>query len=331
MQNKLCVIGVYFGRLPKYFPLWLKTAASNTHVDFYIFTDQQFEHHLPNVFRADMTLQAMKQRASRVLGFDAALTTPYKCCDYKIIYGLIFADYVQGYDYWAHTDFDMMYGDITFFAQQYELYKYDKFLPLGHLSFYRNTEESNHHFMKTIKNVTRDYREVFTQERCFGFDEGPHHGLIAIYMQNKLPFMKKKLYVDIDKFRYRYCQSPLCFEQETIVNYKHQVFYWEKGKVYQAWWDKGTISREEYIYIHFQHRPNYELTFDPADVDAFYITNQGFFPKSGEVTLEDIRTLNPYHGAMYEAIERKYKYVRLRCRNYLNAIQRKLKQLFDAQ
>lgn len=321
VDNRICVIGTYFGKLPNYFPLWLKTAAYNPTIDFYIFTDQQFEQRFPNIFRIGITLEDMRKRSSKAMGFEVSLKTPYKCCDYKPVYGLIFADYIQKYDYWAHTDFDMMYGDLQSFADRYDLYQYDKFLPLGHLSFYRNTEECNHHFMKSIEGSGMDYKMVFTQERCFGFDEQPKRGLIAIYTQNQLPFMKKKLYVDIDKYLHRYCQSPLCFEQEEMVNYEQQVFYWEKGKVYRAWSEGRAIHREEYIYIHFQHRPNYALTFDPETIDAFYITNKGFIPKTGGVTQEDIHALNPYRGALYEAVERKFKYYRNR---YKKAIQRRL-------
>ena len=38
-MNKTVIIGVYFGKFPEYFDLWLKSAEYNRNVDFLIFTD----------------------------------------------------------------------------------------------------------------------------------------------------------------------------------------------------------------------------------------------------------------------------------------------------
>ena len=90
-----------------------------------------------------MTLVKMKTLAQNVLGFDVCLDRPYKCCDFKPIYGLIFKEYVSEYEYWGHCDFDLIFGDLQSFFDRYDLYKYDRFIPLGHLSLYRNTDEVN--------------------------------------------------------------------------------------------------------------------------------------------------------------------------------------------
>ena len=140
-MNKLCVIGVYFGNLPNYFSLFLKSCQFNKTIDFYFFTDSVESKEMGNIFFVNMKLEEVRARASEVLGFDAVLSRPYKCCDYKILYGEIFKDYVGKYDYWGHCDFDLIFGDLQSFFDQYQLYDYDRFLTRGHLAMYKNTKE----------------------------------------------------------------------------------------------------------------------------------------------------------------------------------------------
>ena len=41
-RYKVCVIGVYFGKLPEYFNLWLKSCEYNKDIDFLIVSDNNF-------------------------------------------------------------------------------------------------------------------------------------------------------------------------------------------------------------------------------------------------------------------------------------------------
>lgn len=302
MENKICVIGVYFGKLPNYFDLWLQSAAYNSKVDFLIFTNQKKKELPKNVRFIEMTLAQMQKRASKVLGFSAVLDQPYKCCDYKVIYGLIFNDYITKYEYWAHTDFDLIYGDLLFFIEKYQMYRYDKFLPLGHLSFYRNIAESNYHFM--ADGAKYDYKKVYTNKNNFAFDE--MNGLIAIYKSNNFSFFKKKVMLDITEAHHRFTQGSLTIEDNEIVtNYDYQVFYWENGKVYRAYYENGIINTEEYMYIHFKRRPNFDVPFDIHTTSAFYINADGFHKKCEDVTLETIKQHNPFPGVSFEIKEKK--------------------------
>ena len=33
-MHKICVVGIYFGRFPEYFPLWLNSCGYNKTIDF---------------------------------------------------------------------------------------------------------------------------------------------------------------------------------------------------------------------------------------------------------------------------------------------------------
>ena len=52
------------------------------------------------------------------------------------MFGVILEEYFSGYDYWGHSDLDVIYGDLTYFFKKFNLERYDKFLPLGHLCLY---------------------------------------------------------------------------------------------------------------------------------------------------------------------------------------------------
>ena len=56
MKNKICVIGVYLGTLPRYFSLWLKSCENNPSIDFLLFTDQVLGGMPSNVKIYPMTL-----------------------------------------------------------------------------------------------------------------------------------------------------------------------------------------------------------------------------------------------------------------------------------
>lgn len=310
-MNNICVIGAYFGKFPRYFPLWLKSCAKNPTVDFLIFTNQDISDTPENIKIYPMTLEKMKKLAEIALGFPVSLERPYKCCDFKVIYGLIFREYLSQYDYWGHCDFDLIFGDLQMFFKKYNLYGYDRFLPLGHLSLYRDCREVNYRFQCAGAMV--DYKTVFTTNKSYAFDELP--GLTRIYLQNGFSMLTERIFADIASVYHRYRIIDEYSLDIKAKNYKYQVFYWEKGKIYRAFWDKGSLHKEEYIYIHFKKRPNFTVDFDAEDADSFYITNQGFFPKTKEVTLEDIKRYNPYHGWLYEKFEKsRYKIKTYWCR-----------------
>lgn len=299
-MNKICIVGVYFGPFPNYFPLWLESCAHNPTIDFLVFGDQQFDNAPPNVRYVNITLADIRKRASQIVGFPVELNTPYKCCDCKPLYGLVFHEYLAQYDYWGHCDFDLIFGDLACFFEKYQIHKYDKFLALGHLGLYRNTEEVNSRFK--CKGSELSYRDVYSVERNLAFDELP--GMANIYATNGFSMFKDRIFVDIATVYHRYRiidEYPL---DEKPINYPNQIFYWENGKTYRLYENNKGLLSEEYIYIHFQKRPNYELNFNPQEYERVLITNKGFIPLNRMITKEDIRKYNPYRGAIFEKTER---------------------------
>ena len=140
----ICIINAYFGKLPNYFSLWLKSASFNPNIDFYVFGNCIYDDRLPdNVKMYHIELEDIKKKATEILGMEAALETPYKLCDYKVLYGLLFEEYIKNYDYWGQCDLDLIWGNLEKCFVENRIIDYDKFFPLGHLSLYRNTHDIN--------------------------------------------------------------------------------------------------------------------------------------------------------------------------------------------
>lgn len=309
-MNTICIIGVYFGNFPNYFPLWAKSCAKNSKIDFRIYTDANYDGVLPqNVHFVEMTLSKLRELASRKLGFEINLQRPYKCCDLKPMYGLIFEDDLKPYEYWGECDFDLIWGDLYSFLTKYQYKKYDKFLSLGHLSFYRNTPVINRAFMLPGDYKKGGYKKVLeTEENCV-FDE--ESGISQIFIHNKLPFFKQRIFADITPLYKRFTLSPFNSSIENHPkNYKNQIFYYQDGKTYRDYIINGRLKREEFMYVHFRSRGNYMPSADVISGISYYITNEGFILKEGETTLDIINKYNKCDSLFCEKL--KYWWVIIR-------------------
>lgn len=67
-----------------------------------------------------------------MLGMQVWLEKPYKLCDFRPLYGEIFSNYVDGYDFWGYCDCDLIFGDIRKFLTEELLSTKDYLLGMGH-------------------------------------------------------------------------------------------------------------------------------------------------------------------------------------------------------
>lgn len=171
-KNKIVILIPYYGKFPWYFSYFLHSCRFNLTIDFIIFTDTIFSRALPpNVRVISKTLSDIKELASRALQMPASLEFPYKLCDFRPAYGLIFQEYTVGYDFWGQGDIDVIYGDLRGFMNDEMLDKYD-FISVRHdyttgcFALYRNTGLMNNIFKRS-----KDYERVFSTISYLGFDE----------------------------------------------------------------------------------------------------------------------------------------------------------------
>jgi len=287
-KYSICVVGVYFGKLPEYFNLWLKSCENNRSIDFFVVGDNELENLPSNVRYVKMDLCEMKELAQRKLGMKISLEKPYKCCDFKVVYGRIFEDYLKEYEFWGHCDFDMIFGDLRMFFTNDILDKYDKILPLGHLCLYRNTDTVNSYY-KLQGSEGKDYKTVFTTDENFAFDE--IDGIYNIYKKNNLPMYDKRVFADIASV---YTRFRLALKDK---NYKHQVFYWEDGKVIRAYYKNRQVCTDEFIYIHFKKRGFKSTVYPDYEKNGVYLCDRGIIIKSkkGIPSLKEIKQISPYY------------------------------------
>lgn len=306
---KVCVIGVYFGTLPNYFPLWIKSCEKNNTVDFIIVTDNNMDDLLPaNVSVVSMSLQDMRILAEEKLQMEIALYTPFKCCDFKPVYGKIFEDYIRQYDYWGHCDFDLLFGDLRYFFDKYSLSEFDKFLPLGHLAFYKNTDECNDRY-RIEPRKGNSYKTSFTTQGTTQFDELA--GINAIYHENGFPFFRERVFVDVSrKWKRIKCAEDYVdpFDKNNNSydkNYRYQLFAWNDGKIIRYFYQHGELRSEEFMYIHLKKRKFENIDDDLLSSDFFCISPNRFVAFSGDeqISKKKIQELNPNYGCIYEKIE----------------------------
>ena len=310
MKNKLCIIVPYFGKFPNTIYPFLKSCEYNKEFRWLIFTDSDLPKIPENVSVIEMTLSDMKELAEQKLGMDISLEKPYKVCDFRGAYGIIFADYIKGYDFWGYGDVDLVYGNLSKFVTDELCGRYDKIFPCGHLSFIRNTPEINRIYEKDAAN-SWNYKDVFQNEKSYIFDEyrGINEKMLAV---RKNSVYGKFDFVDIDIIYSRFRRvdkrtlnlvfPQYLFRRYAPVNYKYQSFYWDSGRAYVEYIDrKGKLLLEEVAYIHY--RKKIECFLDMEKTDSYYITSGGFKEKSKRSNVDKVKELNPYPGYLYEQIE----------------------------
>jgi hypothetical protein len=95
-----------------------------------------------------------------------------KPCEYDPALGELYADYIEGYDFWGHCNLDAVYGRLDrWLSDEYladcDIFGNDPGAICGPLSLYRNCSKVNGLYRRV-----EGWQEMF-QSPCFhGFDEG---------------------------------------------------------------------------------------------------------------------------------------------------------------
>jgi hypothetical protein len=287
--SRICLIVTYFGQFPPYMECVLRSCALNPSIQWLLVTDNHTDYHFPpNVRREFTTLDELRNKFSVVLGFPVSLPVSYKICDFRPAFGVLFQELLANFDFWGHCDLDQIFGDLRRFLRQDVLETHDRIFTRGHLSLYRNTDKVNNYFRLNAPNI-RSFQEVFTDPVHRQFDEW--RGIYPILRYHGIPQHHEEVAIDLVRpTRWRYTR----FEGYETPNYLHQVFYWHKGKLFQAYrLPENAILDREFAYIHLAMRKLPAPSFDPSQSDGFLIAPNGFFPYNREyLTVEDFQRFN---------------------------------------
>jgi hypothetical protein len=111
-RGKALLIVPYFGSFGPWLPLYLHSLANQQTLDLLLVSDSQPPQLPPNARLVEMTFDQVRELATARLGTPVRLHRTRNICDLKPAYGMVFEEFIQGYEYWAFGDEDMLYGDL---------------------------------------------------------------------------------------------------------------------------------------------------------------------------------------------------------------------------
>ena len=168
---KIALVMPYYGVLPPYFSFFLRSLEGKG-LDVLFFSDLAVEKCPSNFKPIKMPFDEFKRLAVEKLGVPVRLDTPRRLCDFKPMYGVLFAEELKGYDYWAFGDCDVMYGRRfdawieKVVAGDYEVATVQQDFVAGPFTLVKNCEKCNRFFEKAA-----GWRDILLQPKTMAFDE----------------------------------------------------------------------------------------------------------------------------------------------------------------
>lgn len=246
-MKDLILIVCYMGKLPSYFSMFIDSCAWNSKIDFLIVTDNSLDvgSFPQNVLIANKGIDDIRNLIKSRIGKNAKLERPYKLCDYKPAYGVLFEEYINQYNYWGHCDIDLIWGNLEQTVLPLLAQNRDRYFKYGHLTLYKNTPEIAELYKKDYSGL--NYNTVFSSNISCGFDEGG--GTWKLAEEQGFNIYHDEICFDI---KWRKLQNNI--EVFNFINYDKQCFIIDNGHVYRYYEDACKIFKEEKTYIHFQKR-----------------------------------------------------------------------------
>lgn len=171
MKNKVALIIPYYGRLPSYFPLFI-SSMKNKPLDVLFFTNQPEPENLPsNIIWKTVEFDEVKKLFDEKLKMNVSLDSPYKFCDLRPAFGLVFEDFLEEYDFWGTSDVDLVIDNFEKFINDEVLSKTDVYscaetFLTGPFFLLRNNSYCN-----TLFENSKDWLKVCTTKKYLRFDE----------------------------------------------------------------------------------------------------------------------------------------------------------------
>jgi hypothetical protein len=232
----------YFGERPTYLPLVMRSMAANPDVSWLLLTDRPAPEAPRNVAVKVCTFDDLANRIRSHFDFEISLETPYKLCDFRPAFGEIFADELAGYDFWGHSDLDVIFGQIREHLPA-SAFESDKILFNGSFSLYRNTAETAGWYRHEVGKVS--YRDAMTNSAAMHFDEWA--GIYYIVGDLQAAAWHEDVIFDVSFRHYR-------TRAEKPKGRDPRRYAWESGEVCEYRLDRGHPVRRTAMLIHLQKR-----------------------------------------------------------------------------
>lgn len=274
-KYKICLIYPYFGKMPWYFKFFVASCKFNPDIDFIIFTDNRIGEKLPENVKVNYTtLQEVEQLASINIGFQVNIPRPYKLCDFKPAYGVIFENTIKGYDFWGHGDLDVIFGNIRNFITNEILDNHDVIAVreeyvTGFFTLFRNIPLINR-----LYEQSKDFKLVFRNGKNFTFDECNN---LFSQLQAGQPIFE--LTSEVESMTHVVKR----LDQQGIIRAHFDLFVVESNPG-NLFWNQGQLSYNDeyeimlYHLILFKELPSH-IPASLKEVPSSYYINENYFSK----------------------------------------------------
>ncbi len=288
MNKKVAVITFCLGNVPYWIDYFLKSCSSNDMVDWLFFTDHPVKgEYESNVNIINTSLDKLSKLISEKIDLQINIKHPYKLCEFRPAFGVIFSDYLQDYDYWGYCDNDLIFGDIFFFLgdafnKDYHIISpHNKFVH-GHLCLLKNTSEINNIF-----RLSSDYKDIFSSEKLHVFDES---------------FYKKGINLDSDQI----INSQILRRINKYMSYKKKINIISKIKFWnsisEAFRSKGDCHLSDFNqiinYLEKEKKiRTYRKSLYECDIMK-EVRNKGYWKmtwRNGKLVNEELKELLYFH------------------------------------
>lgn len=267
-MRSIALICPYFGEFKGYFDFFLKSCEKNPSIDFYFFTDNGYSSNISNLHFIPMTLEEVKKRTQKYFDFPINLENPYKLCDFKPVYGLIFGDYISRYDYWGHCDTDMIFGNIRHFLTDELLENYDRVLMNGMLTLYRNNDAVNNIFRQSPF-----CKQALSNAPIMKFDEGGYTGTSIFWLTHLPDRIIRGFEFFSDPKARKKSFTPRFPEDVGSKLVSYDVESKDGWHLYKHFVQNGILEERELLYVHFNNR-EFSCRIDPSHTDYSIIPNK---------------------------------------------------------
>lgn len=251
MYKKIAFIIPYFGKFNNYFQIWLHSCRYNPTIDWLIFTDDNTIYNYPNNVKVFYTsFAATILKIQKKFDFKIELNNPYELCEYKVTYGEVYSEYLEGYDFWGHCDVDVIWGNLRKHITEEILNNYSKISWRGHLTLYKNDKRTTGLYRSIVQGV-EFYKYAFTNNTGFPvwFEE---RIINSIFENEGEKIYTSLLFADLKIRSFNFFLLHLSREEE----YKNinQIFFWKEGNLFRIYNYDNKMFFEDFAYVHFLKR-----------------------------------------------------------------------------
>lgn len=265
-RPSLAIVAAFFGQPPLWLPASFVSCRENRDVRWFIYTDFTVADPPPaNVTLRQMTVRELGLKASEVTGTRIEIADLRKINDLKPLYGLIFADDLESFDFWAYSDLDIVWGDVRSFVTDSILADHDivssrRNRLSGHFTLFRNTARINRtfEFIPDVAKAMATPQHLILDERGFTRHLRERLGAGSTDSMPRVEWSRE-------------LTMSAAYQRALGVSAADSL-WWRNGKTFDA-------HGKELMYLHFHKlkKKMKTINFGSGDTPAVFRINRGGF------------------------------------------------------